>query len=192
MALGVSSLGREQGVRVLASTSHVVGGAAGGLVTGGAVWLAGAPFRTFLPTEIRLLLVGLVVLSAMRRDLLYKTEGHGRQVPQQWLSEFGPVKGFFLYGAVLGSGALTNVPHAVYYTVLLVPALLADVLTTATMASLFGAARALAVVLAALGPRTSSRILYRSAFAASFYPKVSLLLSVAITGLWIQMMTRTV
>lgn len=186
MALGVGSLGRESRRSwVTVSFAHVIGGAVGGSAAGATAWLLATPFRTFLPRPVLILLTAAVVVVAVRRDWLYKVTGHGRQVPQEWLREFGEAKAFLLYGGVLGAGFLTKVPHGSFYVVVLLPALLGDIRAAVLTGLLFGATRSLTVVIASLNAGRSSRFLYASRTATISYPKVSIMVSLLTMSFWL-------
>lgn len=186
MALGVGSLGRESRRSwVTASFAHVIGGVVGGSSAGVTTWLLVTPFRTVLPGPALILLTAGVVVIAVRRDWLYKVTGHGKQVPQEWLREFGKVKAFLLYGGVLGAGFVTKVPHGSFYVVMLLPALLGGIGAASLAGLLFGASRSLTVIIASLHPGRSSRLLHRSRTATIIYPKVSIIVSLLTMTFWL-------
>lgn len=180
MAHGVGSLvkGESEGKRCAVLTAHVTGGLAGGALAGTMIWLALTPPRTFLPRSVTTGLAFAFASWAVAVDLhLFRFELPGRQVPATWLRRYGPTRSYAAYGALLGSGLLTNINYAVVPVVFAASGLLLPLLGATAAGAGFGLARALAVCPASLRIRLTDRILYQSTFAAYAWPRVAALVS---------------
>jgi len=165
------------------SLAHVAGGIGGGAATAFCAWLALTPVRTLLPGPAVAAVLAGVVVGAVITDL--HLFGHrsrrGQQVPQRWI-EYGPFRGFALYGAVLGSGLVTYVPVALVYVTFAAIGLFLALPVALLAGALLGFCRAFAVVLAIFSPLHSRDLLMRNVAVQRALPWASVLVSVLVLG----------
>lgn len=120
-------------------TSSAGAGAVLGLILGVAGQLIPLPFRGGL-------LVGTALIAvAIELGLPLPRPQRRRQVPSAWRDRLPPPVFVSLYGALLGAGVFTFVPHATLYVVL-AGAALAGPLPGAFIMLVYGGARSLPVL----------------------------------------------
>lgn len=190
MILGIASPGGGRsdssaaGIRVRMWVSHVCGGLLGGATTAAGVWLLATPIRTLMPRNVSLVVFVCIAIFAIAWDTKrFRPQRHGRQVPAKWIATHGAVRGYAMYGAVLGSGLLTYIPVGATYVVFAGVALLAGLPSAIVAGAAFGAARAGLVGPAALAAATTSKLLYRSRASQLVLPRLSALGSAALLAL---------
>ncbi|MGH2912493.1 MAG: hypothetical protein ACRDJ3_08465 [Solirubrobacteraceae bacterium] len=142
------------------------------------------PLRTLIPGQVvRVALIALVAVCILSDLRLAPLPTSKRQVPQEWLQRYGPIRSFAFYGAVLGGGLLTPVPSAVVYAVFVLCGFAKSLAVAALAGAIFGASRAALVGLAALRAGASSRVLFRSQVSQRVLPRIGTL--VTLTLLWL-------
>lgn len=120
-----------------------LGGATAGVLVGGIGWATSLD-RLRPPTLIAA--IGIALVVALRAQNGF---GRRRQVPRAWIRTMPPRRALFLWGALLGSGVATLIPHSAL--VLLVAAQLAAGAWLAALSGLvFGIAREAPAALALL------------------------------------------
>lgn len=141
---------------------HVVGGVAGGAITGGVAWLILSPLRTLFPPEVS---VGIVIAAAVAATLVDARVIHvkstGSQVPPVWLTRYGPQRSYGMYGFMFGVAFATIRTYAVIYAVFLAMGLLGTFPTAAAGGALFGLGRTAIIGPASLRATLVSKVLYR-------------------------------
>lgn len=153
-----------------------------------ASWLALTAVRTFTPAWIRVgLFVAIGCLAALEDLGKIHIPHQRRQVPQSWLSRYGPMRSYALYGMGLGAGVLVDTPYAVAYPVFAASALLLPLGPAVAVGLLFGVGRSVLV-----GPVNlrKSVVVWAERSLPNAYralPKVSALLSVAAVVIAIMM-----
>jgi hypothetical protein len=117
MAMGLSPLGRGAAKRSAAIGSlHAVGAAAGGATVGAVIGLIGTP----LSSDARPWIVGGAALFALWAGLRRPVVKLGRdcQVPRHWHTTMPLWRRYLTWGALLGSGLWTLIPHSAVLVVL--------------------------------------------------------------------------
>jgi hypothetical protein len=118
---------------------HISGAAIGGALAGLVIGLAGSLLR--LP-DLQPWILGGATLAAFLLALRPGSVKLGRQaqVPRRWASRMRPLRLFFLWGALLGSGFATLIPYSSLLLVFAAEATTGPVLA-AFIGAIFGASR---------------------------------------------------
>jgi hypothetical protein len=147
MACGLSFLGRGRGVQSWRLVLiHVFGAAGGGAAVGAALGGAGAifPWGGWRPWAV----ASGAVVAVRFADRRYSTGiGLHRQVPRAWARTMPLGRLYLLWGALLGSGIATVIPHSAFL-VLAVGELAAGPVVASIAGAIFGAAREGSVMIA--------------------------------------------
>jgi hypothetical protein len=158
------------------SAGHVGSAVLAGGLVGLLVSVMGQPIHQVSP-EVVILATLVAVGSATRGN----PTGYGRrrQVPQHWIRTYGGPRAYAAWGALLGSGVATIVPHSAYL-VLLAAELVSGPKAGALAGAAFGFTRGLAAVALARSRGPSAEI-------ADVLPRVQTLaargnLAVAVLG----------
>lgn len=166
MILGLTALGEGRmpsRIRLETSVAHLAGGAVGGSLMAGVLWLAGTPIHTLLPPAIPATVVGATAILAVLMDAkLLKLRTWGSQVPPVWFARYGPQRSYAMYGFMLGSGLATARPYAVTYPAFAALALLAPFPEAILGGALFGLGRTVLIGPGSLRATAVSRLLYRA------------------------------
>lgn len=96
---------------------HVVGGVLGGALTGGlfglvGLWLGLAAWRSWIIVAVTLVAFGWSQYRGPRKL------GRPRQVPRDWARTMSAGRRYLVWGAMLGSGVLTLIPHSAFLVLL--------------------------------------------------------------------------
>jgi hypothetical protein len=145
----------QVGRKKTALAIHVLGGIAGGATIGlllgfGGLLLRAALGDTLLNT-IFVIVVPAALLYAASVDLGPMRLPHltwVRQTPGSWPCSMGHYPGIFAWGFDLGLGVTTRIPYQSTLVVPLAALLSGDLATAVAITTVYGAARALAVVAA--------------------------------------------
>lgn len=136
------------------SAGHVGSAVLAGGLVGFLVGVIGQPIHAVSP-ELVILATVVAVGSAVRRN----PAGYGtrRQVPQRWIRVYGAAKAYAAWGALLGSGIATTVPHSAYL-LLLTAELVSGPKAAALAGAAFGFTRGLVAVILARNRGSSPEI----------------------------------
>lgn len=136
------------------SAGHVGSAVLAGGLVGLLVGVMGQPIHPVSP-EVVILATLVAVGSALRGN----PTGYGRrrQVPQRWIRAYGGRRAYAAWGALLGSGVATVVPHSAYL-VLLAAEFVSGPKAGALAGAAFGFTRGLAAVVLARSRGPSAEI----------------------------------
>jgi hypothetical protein len=151
--MGLSFFGRGR-ERMGVSAGHMAAAALAGGLVGLLAGVIGQPVHAVAP-EVVILATLAAVGSAVRAN----PTGYGRrrQVPRRWIRAYGAPRAYAAWGALLGSGVATVVPHSAYL-VLLAAEVVSGPRAGALAGAAFGLTRGLAAVVLALSRRPSAEI----------------------------------
>jgi hypothetical protein len=144
----------QVGRKKTALAFHVLGGIAGGATIGVLLGFAGLLLRSALGgalDTVFLVVVPAALLYTAAVDLGLLRVPHitwVRQTPGSWPCAMGHYPGIFGWGFDLGLGVTTRIPHQSLLVVPLAALLVGDLATAVAITTVYGAARALAVVAA--------------------------------------------
>ena len=144
----------QVGKKKTALAVHVLGGIAGGATIGLLLGFGGLLLRAALGDAldtIFFVVVPLALLYAASVDLGLLRLPHltwVRQTPGSWPCSMGHYPGIFAWGFDLGLGVTTRIPYQSTLVVPLAALLSGDLATSVAITTVYGAARALAVVAA--------------------------------------------
>lgn len=178
-------------LRLQMAAAHTIGGAAGGVIGVGVIWLVASPARTLLPLGVREGAVALVALVACLVELrVVHIGGHQKQVNAHWYRRYGPTRSYAAYGLMLGSAIATLRPFSFVYPAFAATALLVPFKGALLCGAVFGLGRT-----AFLGPASyratfMSKVLYRSGSAFAFWRGLSMVSSLALLAIMVERSTR--
>ena len=144
----------QVGRKKTALALHVLGGIAGGATIGLLLGFGGLLLRAALGSTLdTVFVVGVTagLLYAASVDLGLLRLPHitwVRQTPGSWPCSMGHYPGIFAWGFDLGLGVTTRIPYQTTLVVPLAALLCGDLATAVAITTVYGAARALAVVAA--------------------------------------------
>jgi hypothetical protein len=144
----------QVGRKKTALALHVLGGIAGGATIGLVLGFGGLLLRAALGDTLDTIFVIVVpaaLLYAASVDLALLRLPHltwTRQTPGSWPCSMGHYPGIFAWGFDLGLGVTTRIPYQSTLVVPLAALLSGDLATAVAIMTVYGAARALAVVAA--------------------------------------------
>lgn len=156
MAMGLGFLGRGgKWSAVRAGLLHVAGAVLGG---GGTGWLLGLIGTWFILPAWRPWVIGAMALIAVALGLrrVPPQLGRRRQVPRGWARRLPPGRLYALWGAMLGSGVVTLIPHSAFL-VLLSAELTAGPIVGGLAGAAYGMAREAPALLQILYPDDPAR-----------------------------------
>ncbi|MGH2534194.1 MAG: sulfite exporter TauE/SafE family protein [Thermomicrobiales bacterium] len=131
------------------SALHSLGSVAGGVITLGALGGLGYFLMRGIDQTARWAAFGLITLLLALGELdvlrwpLVRT---ARSVPKSWWQDWGPRRGAFTYGFVLGLGVTTVIPFGTYYAMAAGALLVGDILYAVGVGVAYGLGRALPVL----------------------------------------------
>src|ERR1044071_6300187 len=144
----------QVGRRKTALALHVLGGVTGGAVIGVLLGLGGLLLRALLGDAVDtvfLVVVPAALVYAACADaglLPVRQITSERQTPSSWPCSLGHYPGIFAWGFDLGLGISTRIPYQSLLVVPLAALLVGDLAKAVAITAAYGAARALAVVIA--------------------------------------------
>lgn len=144
----------QVGKRRTALALHVLGGVAGGAAIGVLLGFAGLLLRAALGDTLDTVFLvavpaALVYAATVDLGLLRVRQiTSERQTPSSWPCSLGHYPGIFAWGFDLGLGISTRIPYQSLLVVPLAALLVGDLAKAVAITAAYGAARALAVVIA--------------------------------------------
>lgn len=144
----------QVGKRRTALALHVLGGVAGGAAIGVLLGFAGLLLRAALGDTLDTVFLvavpaALVYAATVDLGLLRVRQiTSERQTPSSWPCSLGHYPGIFAWGFDLGLGISTRIPYQSLLVVPLAALLVGDLVKAVAITAAYGAARALAVVIA--------------------------------------------
>jgi hypothetical protein len=144
----------QVGRRRTALALHVLGGVAGGAAIGVLLGFAGLLLRVALGDTLDTIFIvvvpaALVYTASVDIGLLpVRQITSERQTPSSWPCSLGHYPGIFAWGFDLGLGISTRIPYQSLLVVPLAALLVGDLAKAVAITATYGAARALAVVVA--------------------------------------------
>ena len=144
----------QVGMRRTALALHVLGGVAGGAAIGVLLGFAGLLLRAALGDTLDTVFLvavpaALVYAASVDLGLLRVPQiTSERQTPSSWPCSLGHYPGIFAWGLDLGLGISTRIPYQSLLVVPLAALLVGDLGKAVAITAAYGAARALAVVVA--------------------------------------------
>ncbi len=124
------------------SAGHVAAAAIAGGLVGFVAGVIGQPVHTVAPVVVVLATLVAVGFAVRANQTGY---GRHRQVPRSWIQAYGALRAYAAWGALLGSGVATVIPHSAYL-VLLAAELVSGPKAGALAGASFGLTRGLAAV----------------------------------------------
>jgi hypothetical protein len=144
----------QVGRRRTALALHVLGGVSGGAAIGVLLGFAGLLLRAALGDTLDTIFLvavpaALVYTASVDLGLLpVRQITSERQTPSSWPCSLGHYPGIFAWGFDLGLGISTRIPYQTLIVVPLAAVLAGDLAKAVVLTAAYGAARALAVVVA--------------------------------------------
>lgn len=140
--------------------SYLVGALIGGLFSGGTLAGAGLVLRSVtdpVPLYVAAVALGLLACGLQWRGSLGPLPQRHAQVPRRWLLWRSRRRTAFMFGFMIGSGALTYLQFAAIYVLVALTLTAPSVLSGALLGAAYGAARGLTLVITWLVDRFVGR-----------------------------------
>jgi hypothetical protein len=149
----VRGIDSQPRVRLL---SFIAGSAAAGLVTGAALAVIGGMLR--VDGHAPAILLAVTVWAALAQSGMRSIRPQfDRQVPRGWQRTLPSPVYSALYGALIGGGIATRIPHATFYLVIAI-AVAVDVSNASLVMLTYALSRSLAIVAASMWVRGGNEV----------------------------------